>query len=177
MTDLNLPRLAALAEAATPGPRTVRNEPFENGMPYFYINAGAGYWGGAPDPPGFQITAVMSQADADLASLKPETLTALCQRVQAAEAELAATRRATDQWRQEVGTGLSDATSLRQLREAHAATKADNARMRETLAAILDVTAETHPDGVKRERPYTALSRISAIARKGVQDGTWEPMA
>ena len=117
MTDIDIPRLAALAEEATPGPRTVRNEPFESGMPYFYINAGAGYWGGAPDPPGFQITAVMSQTDADLAALAPETLTALCQRVQAAEAELAATRRATYQWRQERWTGLfnSDATLMEAL--------------------------------------------------------------
>ena len=61
--------------------------------------------------------------------------------------------------------------ALRQLREAHAATKADNARMRATLASILDVTAETHVDGVTRERPYTALSRISAIAREGVRGG------
>jgi len=86
MNDIDIPRLAALAQAATPGPRTVRNEPFESGMPYFYINAGAGYYRGAPDPSGFQIAAIMSQTDADLAALAPETLTALCQRVQAAEA-------------------------------------------------------------------------------------------
>lgn len=59
--------------------------------------------------------------------------------------------------------------ALRQLREAHAATKADNARMRATLAAILDVTAETHVDGVTREQPYTALSRIDGLAREGVR--------
>jgi len=117
MNDIDIPRLAALAQAATPGPRTVRNEPFESGMPYFYINAGAGYYRGAPDPSGFQIAAIMSQTDADLAALAPETLTALCQRVQAAEAELAATRRATYQWRQERWTGLfnSDATLMEAL--------------------------------------------------------------
>jgi len=63
--------------------------------------------------------------------------------------------------------------ALRQLREAHAATKADNARMRATLAAILDVTAETHRDGpaLIRERPYTALSRIDCLAWGGVRGG------
>lgn len=59
--------------------------------------------------------------------------------------------------------------ALRQLREAHAATKADNAQMRATLAAILDVTAETYRDGVTREQPYTALSRIFVLALNGVK--------
>lgn len=61
--------------------------------------------------------------------------------------------------------------ALCQLREAHAATKADNARMRETLAAILAVTAGTHIDGMCRTRPYTALSRIDGLAREGVRGG------
>jgi len=59
--------------------------------------------------------------------------------------------------------------AMRQLRESHAAVKADNARLRVTLAAILDVTAETHVDGVTRERPYTALSRIDGLAREGLR--------
>ena len=115
MTDIDLPRLAALAEAATPGPRTIRGEPFENGNPYFYIDAGHGFWGTSAEPSGFQLTGVISQADADLAALAPETLTALIRRLQAAEAELAATRRATYQWRQEMGEMQADATFMETL--------------------------------------------------------------
>ena len=91
-----LDELKRLAQAATPGPRTIRGEPFENGTPYFYIDAGHGYWGTSAEPSGFQLTGVISQADADLAALAPETLTALIRRLQAAEASLLTARKVVE---------------------------------------------------------------------------------
>ena len=44
-----------------------------------------------------------------------DTILAMIRRVQAAEAELAATRRATDQWRQEIGEIQADATLMEAL--------------------------------------------------------------
>ena len=61
--------------------------------------------------------------------------------------------------------------ALRQLRDAHAATRADNDRLRGALADIRKVTGASHSDGVTRERPYTALSRIDGIAREGLAGG------
>lgn len=89
MIDLDIPRLAALAEAATPGKRVIEMDAHcidAGGKPYAAIEAGRGFYGDG-DGHGFRISGIISQEDADLAALAPETLAALIRRLQAAEAE------------------------------------------------------------------------------------------
>ena len=95
---IDITRLAALAEAATPGKRVVQMEANckeIDGKPYATIKAGHGFYGDG-NGNGFCISGIISQADADLASLAPETLAALIRRLQAAEAELLVARKEGD---------------------------------------------------------------------------------
>jgi hypothetical protein len=79
MTDIDIPRLIALARAATPGPRTLRSDPYENGNPYYYIEAGQGLFGTKENPKGFEISALISDADAVfIAAANPDTILELC---------------------------------------------------------------------------------------------------
>lgn len=147
MTDIDLTRLAALAEAATPGKRVIEMDAHctdAGGKPYAAIKAGHGFYGDG-DGHGFQISGIVSQEDADLAALAPETLTTLIRRLQAAEAErdsrtpsvvvlalhdeidqtratlsaaeaeLAATRAAIAEWRKEHWAAAADTTLMETL--------------------------------------------------------------
>ena len=85
MTDLDIPRLAALAEAATPGPWEMDDAEIfaANGR----CIGSTALWDDAPN-------ADQSIADAAyIAAADPTTILALIRRVQAAEAELVAAHR------------------------------------------------------------------------------------
>jgi hypothetical protein len=116
MNDLDLPRLAALAEAATPGPWEMDDQE---------VFAANGRCVGSTELFDDAPNADQSIADsAYIAAADPATILALigqlevmeqkavgiAMRLLAAEAELAATRRATDQWRLDCGRHQADAT-------------------------------------------------------------------
>jgi len=83
-----------------------------------------------------------------------DTILAMIRRLQAAEAELAATRRATDRWRQEMGEMQADATLMETLdRIAESVYDADPCRVREAASGCLCATAA---DEIERLRTRPA---------------------
>ncbi len=70
----------------TPGPWTWRNEPFDDGTPFFVITAGIGFFGSHSTlPSGFCASGIMSEANARLIASAPELLAALEAMMQGAE--------------------------------------------------------------------------------------------
>ena len=89
MTAPDIPRLMALAEAATPGPRRLTLRPDHDECDtYYYIEAGEGIlWVREKTEMGFSLSGVISGSDAAfIAAADPDTILALCRRLKNAEA-------------------------------------------------------------------------------------------
>jgi len=88
MSDIDIPLLMALAEAATPGLRKIILHPDpDESATYYYIEAGEGFYGSAGTEIGFSLSGFISGADAALiAATDPDTILALCRRLKNAEA-------------------------------------------------------------------------------------------
>lgn len=77
--------------AHTPGPWRLQNRPYENGDPYFHIDAGCGFYPldaiTRAREGGFGITGILSEADARLIAAAPELLEAVKFALRVAEGE------------------------------------------------------------------------------------------
>ena len=106
MTDLDLPRLAALAEAATPGPWRTH---LADDTAVIAINR----WEIAGMRGDYDTDHKSMEANAAyIAAADPTTTLALIRQLQAAEAELAATRAAIAEWRKEHWVATADTTLM-----------------------------------------------------------------
>jgi hypothetical protein len=57
----------------TQGPWSIKADPYENGMPYYRISAGDGYWD-YDKKNGFNLSGIMSDGDARLIAAAPDLL-------------------------------------------------------------------------------------------------------